>query len=146
MQKQNPISCPINGTIVNENVVRTIAVFVTLLVTISLFLNFYIITLFLVFDFASRSFFDGKLSLLKLLSVEITNRLNIQPKPTDGAPKKFAALLGFIFVNVIFILQYFGFVNAAIAVGSLLLICAFLEAFLGYCVGCVIYQLMQKFK
>lgn len=146
MQTKESLSCPIDGTIVNENVVRTVAVFVLLVEGTALFFNVYLITLFLVFDFASRAFFDGKFSLLKILASEINKALKIKAKPTDGAPKKFAALLGFIFVNVIFILQYFGFVNAAIAVGSLLLICAFLEGFLGYCVGCVIYQLLQKFK
>jgi hypothetical protein len=146
MQANEPISCPIDGTTVNENVVRTVAVFVTVLATISLFFNLYIITLFLIFDFAFRAFFDGKFSLLKWLSAEITKILKIQAKPTDGAPKKFAALLGFIFVNIIFVLQYFNFRQTAIIVGLLLIVCAFLEGFLGYCVGCVIYQLLQKFK
>lgn len=146
MQTKEPISCPIDGIIVNENVVRTVAVFVLLLASVALFFNLYIVTLFLVFDFAARAFFDGKISLLKWLALETDKALKIKSKPTDAAPKKFAALLGFIFVNVIFILQYFGFLHIALIIGILLLVCAFLEGFLGYCVGCIMYQLIQKFK
>jgi len=146
MQTKEPLSCPIDGTIVNENVARTIAVFVIVLAGISLVFNLYSITLFLVFDFAARAFLEGKFSLLKLLSIEVTRMFKIKAKPTDGAPKKFAALLGFIFVNIIFVLQYFNFQQTAVIVGLLLIICAALEGFLGFCVGCVMYQFLQKLK
>ena len=146
MQNQIPISCPINGIKVNEHVARTVALIVMLLSAIAIDFNFYIITLFLIFDFASRAFLGGNYSVLKLIAKHINTALKIKPLLTDEAPKKFAALLGFIFVNVIFVLQYFNFQQTATIVGLLLIVCAALEGFLAFCVGCVIFRFFEKLK
>lgn len=146
MQNQIPISCPVNGIKINEQVARTVAIIVMLLSAIAIYFNFYIITLFLIFDFASRAFLGGNYSLLKLIAKQLNTALKIKPLLTDEAPKKFAALLGFIFVNVIFVLQYFNFQQTALVVGLLLIACAALEGFLAFCVGCVMYQFFEKIK
>jgi len=144
MQNTKALSCPISGIKINEKVARTIALLTLILVAIAIYFNYYFITFFLIFDFAFRSFLKGNFSFLKLISIQINKVLKIKPILVDEAPKKFAAIIGFVFVNIIFLLQYFNFTNTALIFGVLLLVCAALEGFFGFCVGCIMYQLIKK--
>ncbi|MDX2195818.1 MAG: DUF4395 domain-containing protein [Cytophagales bacterium] len=134
------ITCPVSPQRVNENVVRTVAVFVLMIATLSLYLNLYVLSAFLAVDFAIRAFTDGRASLLKNISKYLVQVLKIGERPIDAAPKKFAAGVGALFSISISLLQIFHFPYAAYAVGGILFICAFLEGFVGFCVGCVIYS------
>ncbi len=144
MENFKSLSCPISGVKVNENVVRTISLLVLVLTTLSIYFNYYFITLFLIFDFASRAFLNKNYSVLKLVSIKANKLLSLAPVLVDEAPKKFAAQMGFAFVNIIFVLQYFDFTSTAQYFGVLLIICAILESFFAFCVGCLIYQLIKK--
>lgn len=138
------LSCPVSAERVNENVIRIIALMVVLIATYSvLYLNFYAI-LFLTIDFATRAFTSGKYSLLKFLALKIANGLSIVNKPTDLAPKKFAATLGFIFSAVICVCYLFNFLYAAIALTIVMLVFAVLESAFAICVGCYVYSFWKK--
>ena len=138
------LSCPVSAERVNENVIRIIAAFAVLIAIYSvLYLNFYAI-IFLTLDFATRAFTSGKFSLLKFLALEITKKLSIANKPTDLAPKKFAATLGFVFCAVIFVCYLFNFLYAAIALTIVLIAFAILESVFAICVGCYVYSFWQS--
>jgi hypothetical protein len=144
MSTYSDINCPISEERVNENVVRTVALLVFLLVSLSLYLNSCYISGFLAIDFATRAFTNGKWSILRFIALQLNQLLKIKPVSIDAAPKKFAAGLGIIFSIAIACLQYFQLPIAAFAIGAILLICAFLECVLSFCVGCLVYTLVTK--
>jgi len=90
-------------------------------------------------DFYLRAFTTGKYSPIKIAARHFGNYVGVGLKPTDAAPKKFAAGIGLVFTIAIANLQWFGFTVLADSLGTMLLICAILESFFGYCLGCVIY-------
>ncbi len=136
---EKTIVCPISQERVNESVVRVIASFVFLLSMLLLLTGAKWIGLLLILDFYIRSFTDGNFSILKYLSLKIVSTLNITPKPIDAAPKKFAALVGLIFSVTITVTMLLQWNTIAWIFGVVLIICALLEAFIGYCVGCKFY-------
>ncbi|TAF67769.1 MAG: DUF4395 domain-containing protein [Cytophagales bacterium] len=134
------ITCPVSAERVNESVVRLSAFLVVLLSLLALFIQSYGLMLILAIDFGLRAFTIGKWSVLKQFSMNATQWLKLPQKLTDAAPKKFAAAVGFMFCLGIAICLYFGLLNTAYTITAVLLICAFLESFAGYCVGCQVYS------
>lgn len=124
---------------VNEKIVRIIAGQVVLLTILLLFTSWKILALFLVADFALRVFTKTP-SLLAFNAKLISKTFNLKPKPIFAAPKRFAASLGLLFSILIALLLYLDYTSIAYIVGSILIICAALEAFLNVCLGCYIYN------
>ncbi len=140
------ISCPVSSERINENVIRIIAFLVMLIGIYSLlFVNFYVIV-FLMVDFATRSFTSGKFSLLRFLAIKISSLFKLQVKLTDLAPKKFAATLGFVFCLIISTFYLLNLPTVAIGLTIVLLIFAKLESVFAICVGCHVYSLWQSIK
>lgn len=150
MNTEFQISCPISGEKINENVARLVALQVVIIASLSLIFNNDYLSGFLVVDFFTRVFIDPKYSLLSFIGKQIVKLFHIKNKPTDWAPKRFAAGLGLAFSATIFLLQIWGFYFAAQIIGGMLIFCACLEAFFSYCVGCVVYTylnlIQQKIK
>ena len=146
MINESFVSCPVSPEKANENVVRIIAIQVIIFSVISLLLNNYLISAFLVLDFSFRSFTNGNLSPLKKVGIVINELLNFKPKIIPAAPKKFAAGLGVAFSVLITISLIFNWLIVSFTLGRSLIICAALEGFLGICIGCHIYSLIQKLK
>lgn len=138
------ISCPVSAERVNENVVRTVALEVLMLAIISLSAANYIISGILAADFAIRAFTKGDFSVLRFIALQINKILQLKIVPIGAAPKKFAAGVGFVFALSISVFQYLQMPYAAYSIGAILLICAFLEGVLGFCVGCVVYTLAVR--
>lgn len=139
-------SCPINGKKVNETVVRLIAGQVVLLTALSVLTGFYWITALLLVDFALRAFFQGKGSVLRITAGAIAGSLRLAPKPTDEAPKRFAASIGFSVVLSLLIIQFFEIPFAAYIIGGALIGFALLESVFAVCVGCIFYQQLTQFS
>ncbi len=124
---------------VNETAIRFIGGFVALLTVAAIATKIFWIPLYLAIDFFFRAFTDIK-PPLGLLAKFITEKLQLNPKWIFAPPKKFAALVGFIFSVAITILLLLQLDVAALAVASVLLICAILESAFGICVGCYFYD------
>jgi len=140
MASNQNITCPVSAERVDNNVTRIIAAFVLILALAGLVLQNYFIYLFLLYDFSTRTFFNGKGSLLKLLGKQTVKAFNIKPKPINAAPRKFAAGLGLIFSLSIGILIFLELIIPSFVVGGILVICAFMESVLGFCLGCYVYS------
>ncbi|MEZ4926006.1 MAG: DUF4395 domain-containing protein [Saprospiraceae bacterium] len=138
-QKSSTASCPISPDRVNENVARITAFYVILISLLGFITNSAIVFLLLGIDFAIRSFSSGESSPIRFLAKLSARMLNVPAKLTDAAPKKFAAGVGLVFAFVIGLALYAGFPTAAFIAGAILLVCAGLEGFFGFCVGCVVY-------
>ena len=98
------VQCPVDFVLMNENKARLTALFVFILGVAFLITGLWIIIAFLILDFFLRANNLGKYSLLAILSNAVIKQLNIKNKPTDRAPKRFAAGVGLIFTVVILVL------------------------------------------
>ena len=138
------IQCPVDFVLINENKARLTALFVFILGVIFLITGLWIIIAFLTLDFFLRVNNWGKYSLLAILSDAVIKQLNIKNKPTDRAPKRFAAGVGLVFTASILILTLLRLDVPTLLITSVLLFFAFLESFLGLCAGCYVYSILQK--
>ena len=138
------MQCPVDFVSMNENKARVTAFFVLLLGGTFLITNSWVIMAFLVIDFLLRANNLGKYSLLAILSDVVIKQFNIKNKPTDRAPKRFAAGVGLLFTAGILILTLLNLTTAVLIVTSVLILFAFLEAFLGFCAGCYVYSMLNK--
>lgn len=141
---ESDIQCPVDFVVINENKARLTAFFVLILGIIFLVTGFWIIIAFLIIDFFLRANNWGKYSLLAILGDALIKQLKIKNKPTDRAPKRFAAGVGLIFTIGILILALLNLTTATIITTAVLLIFAFLESVVGFCAGCYVYSILQK--
>jgi len=140
------LDCPVDFVSINENKVRFVALFVLTLSVFYLTLGFWPIFAFLSLDFFLRSFNLGKYSILGISSEFILKVARINPKPIDQAPKRFAARIGLLFSLAILIVHLLGFETVAFALGLILTVFSFLESFLGFCAGCLVYTFLRQIK
>jgi len=101
----NSVQCPVDFVSVNENKVRLTAFFVMVLGIVFLATGLWIIIAFLIADFFLRANNWGKYSLLAILSDAVIKQLHIKNKPTDRAPKRFAAGVGLVFTISILVVS-----------------------------------------
>ena len=139
------IQCPVDFVSMNENKARLTALFVLILGTVFLITGLWFIMAFLVIDFLLRVNNLGKYSLLAILSDVVIKQLKIKNKPTDRAPKRFAAGVGLVFTLGILIFTLLHLDTATLLATLVLLLFAFLESFVGFCAGCYVYSMLQKF-
>ncbi len=133
------ISCPISAERIDEHVARAAAFYTIAIMLISLAFNSFVISALLGMDFALRAFTSGNFSIVKLLSKQTIQTLNIPKKPVNLAPKKFAAGLGMAFCFLISGFQFLNLTAAVWATGATLLFCAVLEGGFAICLGCLVY-------
>ncbi len=140
------VYCPHNAQTVNERVVRIISIQVILITVVSIFTVSPWIMFFLAVDFGLRSFGLQQYSLLRLIAAVTANILLISPRQINAAPKRFAAGLGMVISLAIggFLLTDL-YVLTAVSSG-ILIACAALEGFAGYCVGCTVYTFLIQLK
>lgn len=140
----NSLQCPVDFIPVNENKVRLTAFFVMVLGIGFLATGLWIIIAFLVADFFLRVNNWGKYSLLALVSDAAIRRFRIKNKPTDRAPKRFAAGVGLVFAIGILVVTLLNLDITTIIITCVLLLFAFLESVIGFCAGCYVYSYLQK--
>jgi hypothetical protein len=128
----------------NESKVRLTALFVLAGVVLYLFSGKIILPVFLVIDFALRSFNLPQYSPLALFSGWLVKTLKLPVKPVFYPPKRFAARIGLLFSIAIVVLHLLS-INTII-VGAVLAFFAALESFVGFCAGCYVYDFLQRFK
>lgn len=144
-------SCPISGIQRDNTTVRVVAGFVLLIGTAAMLTALLvsaqtaaIITGVLALDFIIRAFIKPKFSPLATLGRGVVSGLKLPKKMVDSAPKVFAARVGVAFSVAATILFSVNLLYAGVIVLVILLICAALEAFLSFCLGCWMYALFPK--
>lgn len=142
MQEAININCSVSAERINENAARTAAFFTVIITVAGIWFDSYILIILLGADFAIRAFTKGKASPLRFLSRQTVQLLRIREKPTDAAPKKFAAGVGMIFCIAIVCMQLLTYFTTAAVVAGILLFCAILEGAGGICLGCIVYTFM----
>ncbi|TEB04300.1 hypothetical protein Psch_04026 [Pelotomaculum schinkii] len=144
-------SCPVSGEQRDNTTVRVAAGFVFVIAGSALLAALLvstraaaIISVILALDFIIREFLKPKYSPLATLARGTVSGLKLPQKLVDSGPKVFAARIGVIFSVLTAILYSANLLYAGSAVLGILLICAALESFLGFCLGCWIYSLLPK--
>lgn len=144
-------SCPISGEQRDNNMVRFVAGFVFVIAGMALMVAFLvstqtsaIITGILALDFFIRAFTKPKYSPLATMARGIVSLLKLPKKMVDSAPKVFAARIGVIFSVVSTVLYVGDHLYGGSVVLVILLICAGLESFFSFCLGCWMYSLLPK--
>lgn len=145
------LSCPISGEQRDNTTARAVAFFVLILSAVSLLLAIQgspsiaaIIILLLAVDFIIRAFFSPKISPLAVISRGLVSALKLPRVLVDSAPKIFAARIGVAFTLSSGILFTLNFVTAGAIVLAVLIVCAALESFFSFCLGCWMYALLPK--
>ena len=138
------IECPVDFITINENQARLTAFQTFVWVIVWVFTGFMVIPACLAIDFLLRAANLGKFSPLNIISGFLVRRLSIPNRPVDRAPKRFAAWVGFLFLTAIFLLSVFQLGLAAEIVAGVLVIFAFLEAFVRFCAGCYVYTFLKR--
>jgi hypothetical protein len=145
MSGSNIVVCPISTERINENVVRLVALLVIVVAVLGWLTGSWLLFLLLAVDFGLRAFGSGSYSPLRKAAQWIAQKSSLGVKLTNAAPKKFAAGIGLIFgLSIALALMLNGAVIATSLSGALVL-CAFLESALGFCVGCVVYSQLNRF-
>jgi hypothetical protein len=133
--------CPVDFVSINENKVRIVAAQVFLLSALFLVTGWAAIPALLCYDFLMRSFNLGKWSLLGNAAEVAVKTLSIPAKPTDQAPKRFAARIGLAFSSLMLLCSIFQWSTTAVSLAFTLVVFALLESAVGFCAGCYVYSI-----
>jgi uncharacterized membrane protein len=135
-------SCPISNERVNERVARIVGLLVFLTAMLALWKPSSLWLALLSVDFAARSFYRPW-SLFANLARPLALRWGA-PQIVDAAPKIFAARIGLGLTLAAWFFAWIGIGSLSEILLGIMAICAFLEAFFGYCVGCSFYSLWKR--
>ncbi len=136
--------CPVSTEKVNENIVRTTAFFVILLVVAGMVLPLPALLVLVAGDFFIRAFTRSKLSPISFVSKQIVSLIKLKAKPIDKAPKIFAARMGFLMSAAVVLLYFAQLPTASLVVAAILTFFAALELVAGFCMGCLIYTFVVR--
>ena len=144
-------SCPISGNQRDLTTIRFVAFFTWLLSIASLGLVYTgygqyatVLVGLLTIDFIIRAFYKPKYSGLAFIGRGLVSGLKLPRKMVDGASKVFAARIGVVFTLTSTLLFSIGLYSQGTVVLGILILCAALEAFVGFCVGCAVYSLLPR--
>jgi len=143
------VACPISGDRLDERAVRLVAWITVTLLALYFVFGWSIIPWFLLVDFSMRGVFSRKWAPLALIGRGVVSKLDPEKKKLiNAAPKIFAARLGIAFSAILTILLVTGLGSspATYIVGGMFITAALLEAAFAFCLGCHIYQFIQRLK
>jgi hypothetical protein len=129
---------------VNEYAARITAGLVVLLAVATLLSGSGWGLLVIAAGFWLRVLFGPRISPLALLSVKVLAPRLGRTRLVPGPPKRFAQGMGAFVSTAALLLYIAGAVPAAWIVLAVLIAAASLEAFAGFCLGCVIFGLLQR--
>ncbi len=99
-------------------------------------------------DFMLRAAYGPSLSPLSQIAVRwLRPRFGALPRPTAGAPKRFAAMLAALLTAGAFLMGVVASMGGSpaattvlFALGTIMIVFSALEAFAGFCAGCLFYS------
>ena len=128
---------------VNENAARIVACCVVVLSFLGLVTNSIYILTFLLYGFVARVLTGPTLSPIGQFATRIVAP-NLPKKNVAGPPKRFAQMIGLVCSSLTI---YFFIIDQYLIsdlILGLLLVFACLEAFVGFCAGCYIFNKLMK--
>ncbi len=137
--------CPVAFRKIDGTVSRLNALSVT--TTLVLFLlTHHVAWLYLLgADFIIRVYGKKKYSPFFNISTFIKKMMQMKSEMVDAGAKRVAAQMGIFFVFLLLVTTHLQWFVAADIVAVIFISCTCLEFFFGYCIGCEIYFIVQKF-
>ena len=130
---------------VNDFAARTVATGVVALSVLFLVTAWVWVLFVLAYGFWARVLTGPTLSPLGQIATRIVApRISTPPKIMPGPPKRFAQGIGVVFSTTALVLALSVGLGSAQIVIAMLSVAAFLEAALGFCLGCKIFGLLMK--
>jgi len=139
-------TCPVNFQNVDENLIRIQALFVTLSALAFIFTGWIAFAFLLMYDFTVRLLVSQKFSIFAQTALLVVKFFNITERLVDSAPKIFASQIGFGFSLAIVFTSLLELNDAATIFAIILALCAAMDAFLNYCIGCKFYTILHHFN
>ncbi len=141
--------CPVSQESVDENRVRATALLVVFTMGAYFVTGSPLFPALLVVDFFIRAFTRLNYSPLSFVAHHFVQVIGTQAVLIDKAPKVFAARIGLILTSITTLGALLHFTLLAYISGSVLVLFAFLECGLNFCMGCwlytfVVYPLVRK--
>ncbi len=134
--------CPVSKERVDENRVRVTALEVVAVMGAYFVTQNALFPALLAVDFFIRAFTRLPYSPLSWLSHNIVKMVGTNPVLIDKAPKVFAARIGFLLTLIITVASLLNLALLSYIVGATLVLFAFLECGLNFCMGCWIYTVI----
>ncbi len=149
MKQFNQLICPVSPERVDENRVRVTALGVIVTMGGYFITGNALIPTLLAMDFFIRAFTRLPYSPLGWLANLIVKVMGTKAVLIDKAPKMFAARIGFVLTMITSLAAFLDLSYLAYISGSVLVLFAFLECGLNFCMGCwlytyVVYPLVRK--
>ncbi|MBL4874962.1 MAG: DUF4395 domain-containing protein [Cohaesibacteraceae bacterium] len=138
-------SCPINSQQVDSYASRISSFIVALLIILYLVSSSKYILYLLCVDFIVKLFTEKKRSLITILALKMRKSFKMQEKLIDAGAIKIANIFALVLVFVLLIGHYLGLNFLTLITAEVFLLCALLNVFFDYCVGCKIYEIIKKF-
>lgn len=129
---------------VNEKAARVVAAGATLMSLAVAVLGWGWMLIPLTYGFVARVLTGPTLSPLGTFATRVAAPRLGEPRDTPGPPKRFAQGIGVVFSVSASLLWLAGSTGAARVVVAMLAGAAFLEAALGFCLGCRIFALLMR--
>lgn len=130
---------------VNEYAARTVAAGVVVQTVLFVATGWRWLLVPLAFGFVARVLSGPTFSPLGRLATQvIVPRLRVEPRLVPGPPKRFAQALGLVFSVSALVAAVLGETVVAVVLIVGLLAAASLEAFAGYCLGCVVFGRLMR--
>jgi hypothetical protein len=136
--------CPISEARVGEKATRLVAGLVIATAVLIFLTSSVVPSVVLIGDFLSRAFFGGRFSPYKWIVRQGIQVFRLVDRPVNAAPKVFAGRIGFLMSVLILAAQLAAWPLVAKGITGILALCAGLEAFLGFCVGCQMYTIWTR--
>ena len=131
--------CPVSPERLDENRVRVTALGTVVLMGSYFITGSWLFPALLVIDFYIRAFTGLPYSMLSWIARVVVQLSGTRPVLIDKAPKVFAARIGFILTLLTAAGALLEWQLLAYITGSVLVIFAFLECGLNFCMGCWVY-------
>jgi len=149
MKLLTQLICPVSPERVDENRVRATALLVVFTMGAYFVTGSALFPALMVADFFIRAFTRLKYSPLSFVAYHFVQVIGTQAVLIDKAPKVFAARIGLILTSITTLGALLHFPLLAYISGSVLVLFAFLECGLNFCMGCwlytyVVYPLARK--
>ncbi|MEA3523181.1 MAG: DUF4395 domain-containing protein [Campylobacterota bacterium] len=138
-------SCPINFQRIDATTIRIVSFIVIIAIVLHVSISSSWILLFLVFDFMVRLYGDNNYSLTFRLATWVQKQLRLPSKYEDAAAKRLAGHFGLLFTLLLLSAYLLELPQFFYTVATIFVSCASLEVLFGFCVGCKVYYVIQKF-
>ncbi len=139
-------SCPISLQRVDSNFVRLISVQIASVSLLLLLTHNYLLVFLLFMDFSLRLLRVRAISPFAIVALFFVKKLQLTPRPSDEAPKRFALYLGWSMSLLMVLFVLFGVWNGVLFLAWILLACSMMEALFEFCIGCKLYYLLIQMR